>query len=374
MPMRYFERLCGTDKQSEKNMSESPASESENVCKFCHADGNIFFDSVKDTLYKVPGQWELMRCSNRKCGLVWIRPMPTPDEIPGFYKNYYTHNRDAGELPPEQDVGLKDLFVPWKRSALGMMFGYPDLVAKSGWTAMIARFVGVNPGRKERLGHRIMWLNGTWGNRVLDYGCGNGKLLRIANQLGWKSVGFEPDKSAAQVGRDAYGLTIYDQSINEIIQAEEKFNVITMSHVIEHLHDPVGTLKECAALLEAGGRIVIATPNFDSLGRKIFKTSWRGLEPPRHLNIFTVESLTSNLRLSGFEVEHIWASAYSAKSMYRRSRVIQKRGLLSREETKNPPGYARRWSKLFAWIESLGGIYQPLGEEIIAIARKIEKT
>jgi len=352
-------------------MSELSGSESRNACKLCHADGAVVYDCVKDSLYKVPGQWGLMRCTNKKCGLVWLDPMPAADEIPDFYKNYYTHNRDSGELPKEQDVGLKDLFVPWKRSALGVMFGYPDLVAKGKWSAFVAHVFGVNSGRKERLGHRIMWLNGGWGNRVLDYGSGNGKLLRIVKQLGWQVVGFEPDKNAAKVGRDAYGLTIYDHSIDEISKSEKKFNVVTMSHVIEHVLDPVATLKECADLLDEDGRVVIATPNFDSLGRKIFKESWRGLEPPRHLNIFTVDSLASCLRLSGFEVEHIWASAYSAKSMYRRSRVIQKLALLSREDIKNPPKYARRWSKLFSLVEKLGGISQPLGEEVIAIARKI---
>ena len=346
-----------TQLKSEFNMSKVSDTGCEITCSLCGSNGSVMYKKIQDSLYHVPGQWGLNRCNNKSCGLVWLTPIPLADDIPGFYKTYYTHNMDEKRSHRNKDEGLKDLFVPWKRSALGMMFDYPELTGSQRLT-VIARILGVSRSRKERLGHRIMWLNG------------NGMLLRIMNQLGWQGVGFEPDKNAARVGRNAYDLTIYENSIKEIAELEDRFNVITMSHVIEHLLDPVVTLRECARLLEKDGRVVIVTPNFDSLGRLIFQESWRGLEPPRHIHIFTKESLAKCLRLSGFEVEHIWASTYSAKSMYRRSRVIQRTGTLGRNDTKNPAKYAKRGSRLFSLVERIGNYFKPLGEEVIIIARK----
>jgi 2-polyprenyl-3-methyl-5-hydroxy-6-metoxy-1,4-benzoquinol methylase len=57
------------------------------------------------------------------------------------------------------------------------------------------------------------------------------------------------------------------------------FDAITMSHVIEHVPDPLASLDKCRRLLRLGGYLVLSTPNVRSLGHQRFGQSWRGLEP-----------------------------------------------------------------------------------------------
>ena len=68
------------------------------------------------------------------------------------------------------------------------------------------------------------------------------------------------------------------------------FDAVTMSHVIEHVPDPVAFLDKCRRVLRPGGRLVLSTPNVRSLGHKRFRQSWRGLEPPARYSKYTVRS------------------------------------------------------------------------------------
>jgi Methyltransferase domain len=71
--------------------------------------------------------------------------------------------------------------------------------------------------------------------------------------------------------------------------------------VIEHLHDPAGDLRRIYGLLRPGGLMWIATPNLEALGLRRFGRDWLGLDPPRHLVLFTRASLERLLRETGFE-------------------------------------------------------------------------
>jgi SAM-dependent methyltransferase len=97
------------------------------------------------------------------------------------------------------------------------------------------------------------------------------------------------------------GLDVALGSLEQQCYPSEHFDAVTLSHVIEHVPDPVGTLVECARLLKKGGKLVIATPNNASLGHRLFGRNWRGLEPPRHLHIFSPQSLRRTLGMAGFQ-------------------------------------------------------------------------
>lgn len=79
-----------------------------------------------------------------------------------------------------------------------------------------------------------------------------------------------------------------------------EFDVVILSHVIEHLHDPVALLKMCHLLLEKNGLLVLLTPNVASYGHRKFGAGWCGLESPRHIHLFTCKNwfgLLKNLAL-----------------------------------------------------------------------------
>jgi hypothetical protein len=93
---------------------------------------------------------------------------------------------------------------------------------------------------------------------------------------------------------------VYHGGLDDVPHLPGSFQAVTFSHVIEHLHDPVGAVTAARELLSTGGLIWIATPNASSLGRSLFGGSWRGLEPPRHLTVHTGPSLLKLLRDAGF--------------------------------------------------------------------------
>ena len=76
--------------------------------------------------------------------------------------------------------------------------------------------------------------------------------------------------------------------------------MITLSHVIEHVHNPVALLKVCRRLLKPTGQLWLETPNIDGAGHRQYMKNWRGLEPPRHLVLFNSQSLAKALFASGF--------------------------------------------------------------------------
>jgi SAM-dependent methyltransferase len=146
----------------------------------------------------------------------------------------------------------------------------------------------------------FLHLEGMRPGRVLEVGCGDGAFLAAAARKGWESIGLDFDAAAVAQASRLPGVTADVGELNGKEYPGSSFDAIVMSNVIEHLANPGETLAECRRLLRPGGRLVIITPNFESLGRKLFKHNWRGLEPPRHLYLYAGNSLRSLCRQAGF--------------------------------------------------------------------------
>jgi 2-polyprenyl-3-methyl-5-hydroxy-6-metoxy-1,4-benzoquinol methylase len=84
-----------------------------------------------------------------------------------------------------------------------------------------------------------------------------------------------------------------------------KFDLVTFWQVLEHLHDPVATLREARKLLTTEGSVVASTPNFASWSRKTFQHAWLGLDLPRHLVHYTPETMRKVFEAAGFRVLRI---------------------------------------------------------------------
>jgi SAM-dependent methyltransferase len=140
---------------------------------------------------------------------------------------------------------------------------------------------------------------------VLDVGCATGELLLAIRREGNASVtGVEPGERAAYIARQR-GLDVRQGMLEDADFPDASFDTVVLSHTLEHVRDPVATLREIYRVLEPGGALILWLPNADSIEARVLGRHWIGYDPPRHLTTFTVATLTRALETTGFRVSQI---------------------------------------------------------------------
>ncbi len=138
------------------------------------------------------------------------------------------------------------------------------------------------------------------GRRLLDVGCNEGRNLALFTESGFRAEGVEPNpaawKTAQRAGLHAHLGNLADRP------ADDPYDVIVMSNVLEHVQDPAGAVAQARARLRPGGELWISCPNADSWLRHRFGPDWINWHPPFHLVHFTEASLVELLEREGFEV------------------------------------------------------------------------
>lgn len=145
---------------------------------------------------------------------------------------------------------------------------------------------------------------------TLDYGCGTGHFINYLNSKAWKTDGIEPDKTARTIASKNESLEIYS-SLSEI--PKNKYGVITLWHVLEHIHDLNETIQSLRSLLQKNGRLVIAVPNHESYDQQLYKQHWAAYDTPRHLyhfNQLTIKELMKYNKLKLIETHPMKLDAY----------------------------------------------------------------
>lgn len=251
----------------------------------------VLYHGMKDTVFfTAPGEWDLYKCGD--CGCAYLDPRPTPESIHRAYQGYYTH----GDADPE---------VTQSGSYLRRVIGNGYRNFRYGTRERPSSFWGIPicymlPASRKRIDAGMRNIpRPVRGDRLLDFGCGNGEFLLKAQAAGWDAVGVDFDPKAVAAARKG-GLSAFQGGIDALDSTAHQFRVITLSHVIEHVHDPAVVLKRCHDLLVPGGMLWLETPNLESLGHYYYGRHWRGLEPPRHLTLFTRKSLALCLARAGF--------------------------------------------------------------------------
>lgn len=263
-------------------------------CPVCHSTSrSIWHDDLVDGSFRTaPGQWRLWRCA--KCSCAYLDPRPTPQSIGRCYANYYTHQPSI--IGPE----------PWHRRVLQTLAnGYlnrrygTQAKPASGWGPFAAALA---PSKRRMLDRQFRHLepSPSKSGLLLDVGCGSGEFLKQMKSCGWQVLGVEPDPTAARIAR-SMGLEVHHGTLESLQAADRSADAITLSHVIEHVHDPLRTLQTCHRLLKPGGRLWMETPHVNCLTHAHYRQHWRGLEAPRHLVLYSRPGLTKLLHRAGFE-------------------------------------------------------------------------
>ena len=123
------------------------------------------------------------------------------------------------------------------------------------------------------------------GRSFLDVGCGMGMYLIAAQRLGFEVLGFEPSSNHARVATQHFQLPVIADYFSADRVAGKKFDLIVLSHVIEHIFDPKAFLQELVGVLKPGGALVVITPNNDSFVARTLGKSWPMLKPVDHVSM-----------------------------------------------------------------------------------------
>jgi len=239
----------------------------------------------------------MRRCQSRACRHHWLDPAPVAAELPRLYETYYTHRSTSGPSAG----GLRGCYEGALQALAARHLGYQPQPAPVAAT-LLSYLLALHPGRRGEALMRVLFLPRVAGHRMLEVGFGDGRTLRRLSQLGWNAVGVDFDPVAIEQAR-ASGISAFAGALEDQDLPPHSFDAVLAGHVVEHLADPLRTLRAAARLLVAGGYLVLVTPNAISPGHAWFGIDWRGLEPPRHLNVFTRSSLAALVERAGLVVE-----------------------------------------------------------------------
>ncbi len=338
-------------------------------CPICGGQGRRLYEGLRDHAHSIGDQWHIDQCTS--CSGLWLNPQPIIDERPRCYpQGYYTHGTHETEIQ-EQATGLpllrraeRSLKEKIKRGFVISRLGYrPDIGV---FWRLCGQIVATVPPLRNNAGASVMFLQNGDG-KLVDVGCGDGQFLKWMKSLGWDVAGIEPDPVAARRAMKRLDASIICDTLEAADVPAGSFDVATMGHVIEHVDRPADALRKIYLMLKPGGHLAITTPNVNSLGHRAFKRSWRHLDPPRHLLMFSMSSLCETVRKAGFEITFQctvtrtawWVAAQSAKN--------DGRVPLPPAETQTPT-----WpSRVFAVIEAAATmLLSTVGEELLVVAKK----
>ena len=269
-------------------------------CLLCGSDKWAPHVEAPDRAARDSGKWFLVvRCPD--CGLCFTNPRPRAGSMKAFYPAEYAPHQPAGNSAKAPRW--------WQR--------LPFVRARGD------------------LARKLLPLHGR--GRLLDFGCGSGSFVLRMRQQGWQVTGLDLSETVVDHLRSQFGLHVFSGSLPHPALDDGSFDVITMWQALEHVHQPLDTLRAAHRLLAPGGKLMVTVPNIESLAFRWFGSCWNGLDLPRHLVHFSPQTLRHMLHRAGFETGRV--------HMVRRSGWLRDSARLAR---------ARSSSRWFRWLGGKG--------------------
>ncbi len=320
-------------------MSNTQISSHEAVyCPICTASGVTVYIDTTDRLFGVPGTWNLSACSNEICGTYWVNPAPDLNELHRLYDTYSTHG-----TPPQIITESDTLLSKIRQAVLYRELNYHS--SQSSTQNFLYNILSyIHPAWRDTQLANTFYVPAKANGQLLDIGCGNGSSMLTMQAKGWNVTGIDFDEVAVTQAKN----NNLNASVSDLFSAhyeDNYFDVIMMNHVIEHVPNPKEFIKECLRILKPDGTLVALTPNITSKGHREFKANWRGLEIPRHLQIFSPSSLAILATQAGFQNVEAFTSTQGILQIYDESKACAKTGTFMPlySSNKNSYLYHLRW-------------------------------
>jgi 2-polyprenyl-3-methyl-5-hydroxy-6-metoxy-1,4-benzoquinol methylase len=233
-----------------------------NNCPVCQSQTFEEYLTIQD--YTVSQeQFKIVTC--QKCGFRFTNPRPNGEAIGEYYKaeSYISHTNTSKGL-------ISKIYQEVRKFTL------------KGKLNLINR---LSPNR----------------GKLLDVGCGTGMFLNVAKENGWKVNGIEPDAGARAIAEETNQIKIKQEVLSSF--ENEAFEVITLWHVLEHVHELNATIDWLKDRLSKDGSLIIAVPNHESKDAEIYKEQWAAYDVPRHLYHFSQKSIEQLFANHGFELK-----------------------------------------------------------------------
>lgn len=244
-------------------------------CTLCGSPDFKFLFFSKDRMFNLPGKFSVKKCS--KCSLVFLDPQPNKELLKKHYPSldYYAYN-----------IIKRGLFEILKEYLIKHYYS-PNIL--SLFISAVIQNVPAIPSYKK---------NG----KILDVGCGSGEILNLLKKLGWETYGLDIDPRAIKLAKKR-GINASLGSFRDLSKYPDNyFDAIRLYHVIEHLDDPSLCLSLIRKKLKKEGQLIIGTPNIRSVVAFLFKSYWYNLDSPRHLFLFSPQTLGKLLNKNNFAV------------------------------------------------------------------------
>ncbi|MEL6133797.1 MAG: class I SAM-dependent methyltransferase, partial [Bacteroidota bacterium] len=213
------------------------------TCPLCQSESIEAELSAKD--HTVSGQvFDVWKC--RSCGCRFTQAVPDEEHIGAFYESeeYISHSNTSKGL-------VNSLYQTVRNYTLN---------------------------QKQKL---IVSQSGKSQGSILDIGCGTGEFLGKMKSVGWETRGLEPSESARTQAKENHDLHVSAPSDLFQLQADT-YDVITMWHVLEHVHKLHEYLDQIQSILKQDGKLIIAVPNYESLDAAYYGEKWAAYDVPRH--------------------------------------------------------------------------------------------
>lgn len=277
--------------ETEKNNSEKNTKLIYVNCDFCNSDKCNLLFNTKDFLFKTSTlEFKIVKCS--RCGLVFTNPRFNTENL----KIHYSKIINYDNRPRKNDLSHRfnllrrvDILTDYfnykilKRSRIRKFIQFPNyLKIRRKWKS--SPYV---PKYKS---------NG----KILEIGCAYGGFLYQLKELGWNVKGIELNEDAVKYAINKYKLDVENISI-EGFETAEKFDVIYLVNVLEHVESPKNVLTKIVQFLKPNGLLIISLPDFSGLEVRIFKRYSHCLHLPFHLYHFTPKTLENYVKEVGLE-------------------------------------------------------------------------